>query len=1099
MILINKASAGSGKTYTLVKEYLIMLLGKKTEGGNYILDKHPNDNHRYILAITFTNKATEEMKSRIVETLDVLASNPDESPYITDLTTMLGASKDDISKSAGIAERQMLEDYTNFNVCTIDTFFQKILRTFAYEVNLSSNYGVELNDEYVVELGVNNLKTRLHDESGKKNKSLSHWLWMFVQDSMKNGSSWDVFYKPKSKKTVDNSLYNFAKVLTNEVVKKNSKQLFDFLADPKNIQAFNVALNSGITNLISEVKECVDEIFKMLEGPGIKANKNFTNFLDALNNSANPFLIKDLDKKVEKKIADQSFVNKNSASVNDIAICDCLTQILDNNTVYASYKKILDLTYQLGLLGDINASMQDFTNENNTILLSGTNDIVKRIIDGCETPFIYERIGMYLHNFLLDEFQDTSRMQWENLLPLVRNGLANGHDSLIIGDVKQSIYRFRNSDPQLLHSQLKVDFSNDSIKYNEGRSINWRSARNIVHWNNAFFQFLSMALNMDEFYADVEQEVSPKNEKLPGHVVVARREIPDKKKDTDGSNDCEIKNDDNSNDNDLNFKEWAIEKMIVDLQSLLARGFKQKDIAVLSNTNREGQLAISRIMKWNIENPDKQMKVVSEESLLVISSPAVRIVVNILKMLDRCEAHNEDGREMPMVLRRFEANRSEGMDTSEAFEDAIVSKDEDIADYIDRLYETSKSACLDSVVEQIIKSQLSKQMTEENTPYLLAFLDSVVDFMSRYGSNIHHFLKWWDKVGPGLSISSPDNIDAIRVITIHKSKGLQFPCVLIPMFDWNFDQSSIEWIETAGFKDKLPKGVAIPPIVPVKRDNKSTLFDNEFKKIARSNIMDSLNKTYVACTRAQYELIIYTENNKELGLQLSQFLETCRNNNNDIAPTPTENCDPDVVYELGKPMLRSDIPALNSDDNALPDNVESRIMPPYSVVSDVDRWKLTSPDIIIDVRGTTRWVGEMLHKVMERVRTPKNLKKAFGRALHRGMITEEEHDEYLALLSKRLADPRVADWFANDNRLMLERSVTIGGNGQKRPDRVVMKPNGEIIIVDYKFGDRSDDNDTKYKRQVAGYKRAVCDALGCRPGCVSGYVWYIHSGDILAV
>ena len=153
----------------------------------------------------------------------------------------------------------------------------------------------------------------------------------------------------------------------------------------------------------------MSNIYELLKGPDIKANNYFTKFLDALNNSANPFLIKDLDKKVEKKIADQSFVNKNSAKVNESAICLYLEQIRDYGTVYASYKKILDLTYQLGLLGDINASMQDFTNENNTILLSGTNDIVKRIIDGCETPFIYERIGMYLHNFLLDEFQDTSR------------------------------------------------------------------------------------------------------------------------------------------------------------------------------------------------------------------------------------------------------------------------------------------------------------------------------------------------------------------------------------------------------------------------------------------------------------------------------------------------------------------------------------------------------------------------------------------------------------------------------------------------------------------------------------------------------------------
>lgn len=1076
MLTINKASAGSGKTYTLVKEYLVMLLGKKDNDGHYSLDKHPNDNHRFILAITFTNAATEEMKSRIVKELDQLATQPDESKYINDLMTTLRASKTDISRSAGIAEYQLLDDYTNFNVSTIDTFFQKILRTFAYEVNLAGNYGVELNDDYVVELGVGNLKTTLHNNAA--DSRLGEWLWRYIKDSMKSGKSWNVFSLPKGYGKSDDSLYSFAKALTKEVVKQNGTVLFDFLKTPDNLQRFNEALESDVRAESVKAKGLAREALALLDAPGVKKKANTVKLLQKIADGPVPLVPRKDSYTITKKKGD--YINKGSAPVDTATLDDIIDRINEAHIIAESYSMILKYSYQLGLLGDIKASVQDFTNENNTILLSGTNDIVKRIIDGCETPFIYERIGMYIHHFLLDEFQDTSRMQWENLLPLIRNGISNDYDSLIIGDVKQSIYRFRNSDPQLLHSQLDIDFKPDQVVKNDGHSTNWRSARNVVEWNNAFFSFLARVEQMESYYADVEQEVSPSLKSVPGHVVISATPPPGKKTD---------------DDDDEGVAEWAMEKMVADIISLLDRGYEQRHIAVLFNTNKEGQCAISQITKWNIANPDRKIKVVSEESLLISSSPAVKIVVNILSMLDRCESRDEGGDDLPMIMRSYEVNRSRGMDAAEAFEQAVANRDTETADYVQRLYASSKSASLDSVVEQIVKSQLSEEMTAENTPYLFAFLDAVTDFMERYGSNIHHFMKWWDSVGRGMSISSPANIDAVRIITIHKSKGLEFPCVIIPKFDWDFDKKGLEWIPTESIADKMPEGVAIPPIIAVKRDKLDSIFDPEFAKIGMSNTMDSLNKTYVACTRAKYELIIYTTCKKELGKCVDAFVESSRLPSDQLSDAADEQT---TIYELGRPTLRSEIPDLNKKE--MKDGLtEKRMMPDYKVVADVGRWKLTSPDIIIDVRNEPNWIGNTLHHIMERVRTADDLDHALKRAFHRGIITEEELGRFSEALDRSMSDPRVAEWFADDNRLMLERRITTGGDGFKRPDRVVMKPNGEIIIIDYKFGEHNDKTDAAYTKQVAGYKEALCDAMGYDIGCVSGYIWYVFEGDIIAV
>ncbi len=1110
MIIVNRASAGSGKTYTLVKEYLIMLLGKKNADGSYALDEHPNDNHRFILAITFTNKATDEMKQRIVDTLDELAQTPDKSPYIKDLTEMLHSTKEKISLSAGKAERQLLEDYTNFNVCTIDTFFQKILRTFAFEVNLAGNYGVELNDDYVVSLGVNSLKTAIRQKDDASTRRLREWLWQYIEDNIKDGKTWNVFSTPKWNNK-DSSLYSFARALSKEVIKTNSDKLFKFLKNPDNITNFNKALRDGIVTQSEKIQEIAKKLVDILTKPGVVPNlttlKGFQKLIDA----EIPF---ETFKEPECSFRDErKFLNKGSAPIDDTLFFSLLAELREMICVLESYRDILKYTYQLGLLGDINAGVHEFTTDNNTILLSGTNDIVRRIIDGCEMPFIYERIGMYIHHYLIDEFQDTSRMQWENLLPLVRDSLANGHDSLIIGDVKQSIYRFRNSDPQLLHSQLGLDFPKSELQDNFGeRSTNWRSAYYIVSWNNEFFKYLSTVLEMTDFYADVEQKVSPKNQEILGHVAIAQYQAPEEsaKQEPDSEEIAEIEA----------FTKWATARTIDDILSLLDRGYRQKDIAILVNTNNEGQAIIDGILEWNVAHPDdRPIKVVSEESLKVMKSPAVRIVVSILGVLDRCEDVKERGRnngnDLPIVMRRYEMNRNNGISPSEAFEDAFANKDSWLDEETETLFQKSRSACLDGVVEHIIRTQLSEEMARDNAPYIQAFIDNVTDFMSRYGSNIHHFLKWWNKVGEKVSISSPDNIDAVRVMTIHKSKGLQFPCVILPMANWNFDNEGVEWVETKSVKDKFPQGVTIPPILAVRRSNKPErrlIFKKQFEKIRHDNVMDTLNKTYVACTRAQYELLIYIVADtvkkcyKESSLYLSSF--TVKNPDivaNELTEEEIETALAegnhrigDLIYELGQPTCRDEIVAASKKEPGSTVGEEWK-MPDYKLVSSFDRWELTSPDIILEERETERYRGQLLHKVMEKVRTPDDLDVTLRRIQARGMITRPEREEYFSLLSERLADPRVAEWFAPGNQLLLEREIMTGGKGIKRPDRVVIKPNGDITVIDYKFGERNDDNDNAYRRQVSGYINALSTALGKEKDCISGYIWYVTAGDIVAV
>lgn len=1090
MLYVYKASAGSGKTFTLVKEFLKLLLGTKNEDGSYALNIGGSNRHRPILAITFTNKATNEMKQRIVKELDLLAFSPADSPYMKDFTDTFKTSEKAVSDCAKKALKDLLHDFTNFNVSTIDTFFQTILRTFAYESDLSHAYNIELNDEYAIAIGISDLKQSLKTQTA--DKQLLGWLEKFMQANIDKGNSWNIFSQNNA---YGDTLYRFAKCISSESVRQYSEQLYDYLHDKSLIVRFQRELDRKSKEAWQVVR---DEAARFLEiAPAVKYLRKFDEKIRALSlddwKDSQLNYVCDTAENPEKWFAKDALSRVDTDTID--LLKDCLVTIRDKVREIDTYGLIFNHIYSLGLLGDINAFIRDFKKENNIILLSDTNEMLRRIISKDDTPFIYERIGVRLQHFLIDEFQDTSRMQWYNLVPLMYNSLAAGNDSLIIGDVKQSIYRFRNSDPYLLKDEIYKDselcsggitVNGDDIRSN----TNWRSARDIVLWNNTFFTLLAHAIDatdgkkaadsdsMRAIYGNVVQQIAPSNIDKPGYILVAGLPTDD-------------------------FEATALDRMIDTINDMINRGYGQKDITVLVNTNREGETAIARILGYNIAHPDnRQINVVSEESLLINRSPAVKIIVAILSLLDNNDgvtdtAEPVDGTTVPkrslaFLMKQYEYNVSSGNDPALAFAMALTDNQaEDISP--DELLGSGDCAGIGAIIERIIKRYIPKTLTENNTVYIQAFIDAALDYAARYGSNLHLFLRWWDETKDRLSVSSPDNIDAVKVMTVHKSKGLEFPCVIIPFCNWDFDKEGLEWVDPSvfsGFDAEI-----VPPILPVKRTQKKrTLFDSQFCKLRSDCIMDSLNKTYVAFTRASRELVVfYPDNTKSQTLDMPSMLSTicragkeavdsaCKPELRDFVLHPADFFDPDAGrLEIGDPTVPE---RKKNTTNVLP--VEVREMPAYEVNERSNIWHFEIPERALEDRDSPKFRGIVLHNLMRSINKPEDVYYAVGQALSRGTITRSEAREFSEIISHGISHPKATEWFQKGNRLIRERPVITSDGQEYRPDLIVCTPDGRTIVVDYKFGEREEE---KYKHQVRNYMQLIA-----RGGFknIEGYVWYV--------
>ena len=499
MLNVYKASAGSGKTYRLAYEYIKMLLGRRNESDEYYqFYKNYSNPHRRILAVTFTNKATEEMKQRIVKQLEVLAHNTSQSDYCRDLCRAFKCEVTQLGKNAEQVLQQLLHDFSYFNISTIDSFFQQVLRAFAREVGLQGGYEVEMDSDYVTQAAIEQMFGELED-----NKERLDWLKQYAEENIRNDGNWNIFGS--------SDILTLAKQLEKEEYKKYREKLAEL--DLQSYQEYIDCLTAHRQSIRNGIVGAAKGVLQAIADEGIDAEVFMRGWIKCVNTitlDADSVSDKEWDRAIQSFLKyyakpDGWFavtkLKKHPKSADELtsnlmpAFTALAHQVQQHYKEYISVPICLKHIYALGVLSTIDRYVSQYEREHNSILLSKTPDILSGLINESDAPFIYEKVGTRIEHYMIDEFQDTSHLQWRNFEPLVSESMARNNENLIVGDVKQSIYRWRNSDWRLLHEGLDKKFSYSEI--NAGRDTNWRSCANVVSFNNTFFKRAAMLLQSD--------------------------------------------------------------------------------------------------------------------------------------------------------------------------------------------------------------------------------------------------------------------------------------------------------------------------------------------------------------------------------------------------------------------------------------------------------------------------------------------------------------------------------------------------------------------------------------------------------------------------
>ena len=1034
---IVKASAGSGKTFTLAKEYIRLLLENysASEGSPY----------RHILAVTFTNKATAEMKGRILKELDILASAPKSSKYLEALVEETGRSAQEISAMSRKMLCGILNDYGAFSVSTIDTFFQRTLKAFSREIGQFASYQVELDRKSLINESVD----RILDSITENDRDLLKWLTDSVKYNLSVGKKYDI----------GSGLYEMATALKSEehrdVVEKSGIDEAAMYSKGA-LSALKKKCDSIIDAYLSEVRARASVVVQGFGDAGVSLSNTSRGVLKPLAEYAVAKVLSDFPDKDDSffsKISDKEnwFAKKNEKLLPLVghlenAMREFCALFGERYKECNTAVMVRDQIFSLGLYAEIKASFEALMKEKNVLCLDDSNTILKGIIDGSDAPFIYEKLGVRYDSFLLDEFQDTSRIQWENFLPLLKNSVASGNRDLVVGDVKQSIYRWRNSDWNLLNTEIQAEFKDgsDVVTLND----NWRSTREVVNFNNDFYAFAAKELDslagtgeIKSIYADVRQ--TPKAaEEACGNVNVFF---------------CSGRFDEG--------KQAQLQVVLEEVDRLKSSGAWNSDICILVRTNADGALVAEALL-------EKGIPVISDEALSVKSSLAVRRLVALMSY-----ANNPGDR-----LNSFLAS-SLGIEAPGEWHSLV-----DLCEYFIRE----------------MKSSLNTEFDGE-VPYLQAFMDELQDWTKINGNVLGEFLDYWEGIDP--KISSPDGVDAVEIMTVHKSKGLEPNYVIFPFAECALYSKDDHWCrpEVSGTELEGLDGIYR---VNLSSKAEKSYFGDAYSAERKMQMVDALNVYYVATTRAKKGMTIITSMpSKEFkdGAPYGKmsdllydyvlrdktgagFKSIPAHPDNDGVPYSGE----DEGFMKGEPYQFHHDGGVTSDVNAVgyssyllnPEEGEPRLR--FSTASQ----DFFSEDGTTGFEASGRLKGIVLHDIMSRVIVPDDLAGAVEESFGDGSIDLKEKEEILELLADRIGSAEERGWFPDDRSKVLTETSVIGADGEiHRPDRVIVD-GGKVVVVDYKFGAE----EKAYFRQVRRYAE-LYRAMGYSD--VEAYLWYVEENNVV--
>lgn len=1031
-LTVYKASAGSGKTFRLAVEYIKLVV------------RDPQC-YRHILAVTFTNKATEEMKMRILSQLYGLWKQlPDSQTYMDCICKELQVEPTFVSLQAGQALANLLHNYNYFRVETIDTFFQSVLRNLARELDLTANLRIGLNDTQVEELAVDQLIEDLQTTD-----VMLIWLLKYIMENINDDHSWNVIGQIKQ----------FGRTIFRDYYKAESKAISERMAEKGFFDHYTNTLRDLRATAKEYMAEIGDKFFSTL------ASEGFT--IDDLANKrrgiASFFL------KLQNGVFDASIENTTVANclgnpakwytkthprheeihmLADGTLGNLLRLAIEQRPrqwrLYQSAELTLRHINQLRLLDSIETKVRQLNHEANRFLLSDTQQLLHALISDSDSPFIFEKIGTQLEHIMIDEFQDTSTVQWQNFRVLLQETMSHeGSQNLIVGDVKQSIYRWRSGDWRLLND-IHSQFPKESIM-EKPLDTNHRSSRHVIEFNNAFFQKAALweyeqlqdmpeAEQLQRAYQSVEQLI-PEHRDQSGYVNIDLLPAED-------------------------YQENTLSLLTDIVRQLLADGVSQSDIAILVRTNN----LIPVIANYFAEQMSNDVSIVSDEAFRLDASLSVNIIVNALRLL--ANPHDE----LSHAYLHKIAGQGLPNDT-----EALLRLP---------LYE---------LVEQLfIHFQLNR--FDNQSAYICAFYDQLADFTADNSSNIDSFLREWDENLCSKTIQS-DELSGIRLISIHKSKGLEFDHVICPFCDWQLEKQSgnVLWCHPteAPFNDL--------PLVPVDYSQKGmtgTIYEADYRHEHLQNIVDNLNLLYVAFTRASQRLYVIgkrgTKSSRSAVIEaVLPSIEGMLSGEND-----TESA---LHYEYGQPEIINTAHTTRHTHNVFLQSPTPCHINVQSFDSRVAfRQSNQSQDFISgdDEQGSYIQLGSVLHHIFSTIRTTADIDDALQRLQLDGILYNNDitAERITTMLRRRLEHPKVADWFSGRWQIFNECTILSMTDGQvveRRPDRV-MTDGHEWIVVDFKFGGEH----VEYHNQVRQYMDLLRQMGHSH---ISGYLWYVYSNKIVEV